>query len=72
MNMKIKPFVMFLEGMQYMLVEEIDFSHDLLPIHVKGQLFEINIDTGVVDNIGEHEAQFTITLDALWNQKEVN
>ncbi|AZO96165.1 hypothetical protein [Halocella sp. SP3-1] len=68
--MEIKPFVVFLEDFQYMLIEEIDFDYNLLPIHVKGQLFEINVDTGKVEELGEHEAQFSITLDAIWDREE--
>ena len=63
--MKIKPFVMFLEDFQYMLIEEIDFNYNLEPILIKGKLFEININTGKAECLGEYEAQFSIALDAL-------
>lgn len=61
-----KFLVTGLEDMCYMLVDSVEFVAMNIPIFLKGEMFQIDDETGEAHSIGRKQMQVNIETDAFW------
>lgn len=63
---KDKFIVTGLDDMCYMLVDTVEFTAMNIPLFLKGEMFQIDNETGESHNLGRRELQVNIETDGYW------